>query len=133
MHCHSNSDNGIKQCFSIALNETDDNNGDSDYNELEKYNDSNNSIEVLEESSDNEEESDKKVDWDVALNTREDADEKTVTKSDGSKEKPTGESAEDYIAKSDISNLYEKLREKQLDENTEEKDFKAAIKCNNFN
>ena len=80
MHCHSNSDNGIKQCFSIALNETDDNNGDSDYNELEKYNDSNNSIEVLEESSDNEEESDKKVDWDVALNTREDADEKTVTK-----------------------------------------------------
>ena len=62
LHCHSNSDNGIKQCFSIALNETDDNNGDSDYNELEKYNDSNNSIEVLEESSDNEEESDKKVD-----------------------------------------------------------------------
>ena len=133
MHCHSNSDNGIKQCFSIALNETDDNNGDSDYNELEKYNDSNNSIEVLEESSDNEEESDKKVDWDVALNTREDADEKTVTKSDGSKEKPTGESAEEDIAKSDISNLYEKLREKQLGENTEEKDFKAAIKCNNFN
>ena len=115
MHCYSNNDNGIKQCFSIALNETDDNNGDSDSNELEKYNDSNNSIEVLEESSDNEEESDKKVDWDVALNTREDADEKTVTKSDGSKlldklrEKPTGESAEEDIAKSVISNLYEKL------------------------
>ena len=48
--------------MSIALKQTDDNNDDGDNNELERDNDSNNSIEALEVPSDDEEESDKEVD-----------------------------------------------------------------------